>query len=276
MSFRMSSLAAGTMNQLQQKMDMIAHNLANSNTVGYKERQTEFSDMLSQQINNLTPADQAGPRRTPDGLREGMGARLGAINSNLEMGSIQVTERELDNVLRNEKHLFQVQAEHNGQQEVQYTRDGSFYLQPVGNGDDMMLVTQDGLPVLGQNGAIQFSGADVERIQMDEAGNLYVKRAGQVEDEIVGTLALSEATFPRALETVGDNLFRIGEEFANNNVMQAVQNDDRVIQNGAIEMSNVSMQDQMTDLINAQRSYQMNARSVTMSDQMQGLVNQLR
>lgn len=276
MSFRMSSLAAGTMNQLQQKMDMIAHNLANSNTVGYKERQTEFSDLLSQQINNLTPADQAGPRLTPDGLREGMGARLGAINSNLEMGSIQVTERELDNVLRNEKHLFQVQAEHNGQQEVQYTRDGSFYLQPVGNGDDMMLVTQDELPVLGQNGTIQFSGADVEQIQMDEAGNLYVKRAGQVEDEIVGTLALSEATFPRALETVGDNLFRIGEEFANNNVMQAVQNDDRVIQNGAIEMSNVSMQDQMTDLINAQRSYQMNARSVTMSDQMQGLVNQLR
>ncbi len=276
MSFRMSSLAAGTMNQLQQKMDMIAHNLANSNTVGYKERQTEFSDLLSQQINNLTPADQAGPRLTPDGLREGMGARLGAINSNLEMGSIQVTERELDNVLRNEKHLFQVQAEHNGQQEVQYTRDGSFYLQPVGNGDDMMLVTQDGLPVLGQNGTIQFSGADVEQIQMDEAGNLYVKRAGQVEDEIVGTLALSEATFPRALETVGDNLFRIGEEFANNNVMQAVQNDDRVIQNGAIEMSNVSMQDQMTDLINAQRSYQMNARSVTMSDQMQGLINQLR
>lgn len=262
------------MNQLQQKMDTIAHNLANSNTTGYKERQSQFSNILSQQVNNLTPADQAGPRRTPDGIREGIGARLGAIHSNLNIGHIQQTDRELDSVLLNEWHYFQVQAEHNGQQEVQYTRDGSFYLQPVGDGADMMLVTKEGLPVLGINGVIQFSGDQVEHLQISENGDIIVQRAGQ--NEVVGTLALVEAMLPRALEAVGENQFRVPQEFNLNDVLQGVPGGENLLQSGALEMSNVSIQDQMTELINAQRSYQMNARSVTMSDQMQGLVNQLR
>lgn len=274
MSFHITSLATTTMNQLQQKMDMIAHNLANSNTTGYKERQSQFSNILSQQINNLTPADQAGPRRTPDGIREGIGARLGGIHHNLQIGSIQETGRELDNVLLNEQHYFQVQADYNGQEEVQYTRDGAFYLQAVGDGSDMMLVTKEGLPVLGENGVIQFSGEEVDRLHIDENGDIIVQRAGQTE--VVGTLAIVEATLPRALESVGENQFRIPQEFELNDIFQAIPGGANLLQNGALEMSNVSIQEQMTELINAQRSYQMNARSVTMSDQMQGLVNQLR
>lgn len=275
MSFRMASLATSTMNQLQNQMDMIAHNLANSNTTGYKERQAQFSNILSQQINNLTPADQAGPRRTPDGIREGIGSRLGAIHVNTGIGAIQETNRELDVALLQENHFFQVQAEHNGQQEVQYTRDGSFYLQPIGNGQNMMLVTKDGLPVLGENGAaIQFSGNNVQQLHINENGNIIVQRAGQ--NEVVGTLAISEAILPRSLEAVGDNQFRIPENVELNDVIQAAQAEANMLQSGALETANVNMQDQMTQLINAQRSYQMNARSVTMSDQMQGLISQLR
>jgi len=275
MSFRMASLATSTMNQLQNQMDMIAHNLANSNTTGYKERQAQFSNILSQQINNLTPADQAGPRRTPDGIREGIGSRLGATHVNTGIGAIQETNRELDVALLQENHFFQVQAEHNGQQEVQYTRDGSFYLQPIGNGQNMMLVTKDGLPVLGENGAaIQFSGDNVQQLHINENGNIIVQRAGQ--NEVVGTLAISEAILPRSLEAVGDNQFRIPENVELNDVIQAAQGEANMLQSGALETANVNMQDQMTQLINAQRSYQMNARSVTMSDQMQGLISQLR
>jgi len=275
MSFRMASLATSTMNQLQNQMDMIAHNLANSNTTGYKERQAQFSNILSQQINNLTPADQAGPRRTPDGIREGIGAQLGATHVNTGIGAIQETNRELDVALLQENHFFQVQAEHNGQQEVQYTRDGSFYLQPIGNGQNMMLVTKDGLPVLGENGAaIQFSGNNVQQLHINENGNIIVQRAGQ--NEVVGTLAISEAILPRSLEAVGDNQFRIPENVELNDVIQAAQAEANMLQSGALETANVNMQDQMTQLINAQRSYQMNARSVTMSDQMQGLISQLR
>lgn len=273
----MTSLATTTMNQLQQKLDTVGHNLANSNTTGYKERQAEFSDILSQQLNNLTPRDQAGPRLTPDGIRQGIGARLGAINNKLDMGSIQKSDRELDNVLLQENHLFQVQAEHNGREEVQYTRDGVFYLNPTNAGDNMMLVNQEGSPILGQNGApIEFSATGITKIQMDDDGSLLVQRNNQSNWENVGTVAITEAVLPRALEAVGDNQFRVPEELNENDVLQAVAAQEQLIENGAVEMSNVSMQDQMTEMINAQRSYQMNARTVTMSDQMQGLVNQLR
>lgn len=276
MSFRMTSLATTTMNQLQKKLDTVGHNLANSNTTGYKERQAEFSDILSQQIDNLTPADQAGPRRTPEGIRQGIGARLGAINNKLDMGSIEKSDRELDNVLLQENHLFQVQAEHNGEEEVQYTRDGVFYLQPTSTGDNMMLVTKEGQPVLGQNGPIEFSANQVTKIQMDDDGSVLVQRNGQPEWENVGTLSVTEAVLPRSLEAVGDNQFRVPDEVNEADILQAIAPQGQLLENGAVEMSNVSIQDQMTEMINAQRSYQMNARTVTMGDEMQGLVNQLR
>lgn len=237
MSFRMTSLATTTMNQLQQKLDTIGHNLANSNTAGYKERQAEFSDILSQQIDNLTPANQAGPRLTPDGIRQGIGSRLGAINNKLDMGSIQKSERELDNV---------------------------------------MLVTKEGQPILGQNGPIVFSAHQVTKIQMDDDGSVLVQRNNQPEWENVGILALTEAVLPRSLESVGDNQFRVPDELNETDILQAVAPEGQLLENGAVEMSNVSIQDQMTEMINAQRSYQMNARTVTMGDEMQGLVNQLR
>lgn len=276
MSFRMTSLATTTMNQLQKKLDTVGHNLANSNTTGYKERQAEFSDILSQQIDNLTPADQAGSRRTPEGIRQGIGARLGAINNKLDMGSIEKSDRELDNVLLQENHLFQVQAEHNGEEEVQYTRDGVFYLQPTSTGDNMMLVTKEGQPVLGQNGPIEFSANQVTKIQMDDDGSVLVQRNGQPEWENVGTLSVTEAVLPRSLEAVGDNQFRVPDEVNEADILQAIAPQGQLLENGAVEMSNVSIQDQMTEMINAQRSYQMNARTVTMGDEMQGLVNQLR
>src|SRR5690625_200742 len=274
MSFRMTAQATGAMNQLQQQMDITAHNLANSNTTGYKERQVEFSELMSQHLNNLTPAAQTGPRLTPDGIREGIGARLGAVNSNTQLGSIQETDRDLDSVLLNEQHYFQVQVEENGQQEIQYTRDGSFYLQPVANGTDMMLVTSEGHPVQGTNGVIQFSADQVDHLQIAENGDIIVQRAG--ENEVVGSLAITNIPMSRSLETVGENRFRVPEGIEIEGIAQAVQGEDRMLQSGALEQSNVSTQEQMTQLISAQRAYQFNARTVTMSDQMQGLINQLR
>lgn len=274
MSFRMTAQATGAMNQLQQQMDITAHNLANSNTTGYKERQVEFSELMSQHLNNLTPAAQTGPRLTPDGIREGIGARLGAVNSNTQLGSIQETDRDLDSVLLNEQHYFQVQVEENGQQEIQYTRDGSFYLQPVANGTDMMLVTSEGHPVQGTNGVIQFSADQVDHLQIADNGDIIVQRAG--ENEVVGSLAITNIPMSRSLETVGENRFRVPEGIELEGIAQAVQGEDRMLQSGALEQSNVSTQEQMTQLISAQRAYQFNARTVTMSDQMQGLINQLR
>src|SRR5699024_2654286 len=148
--------AAVTMNQLQHQIDTIGHNLANSQTTGYKSRQAEFSSLLFQQINNLTDPENARGRITPDGIRVGTGARLGAINNQLSLGAVQTTNRDLDAMLLNEHDFFQVQVEENGVNEIRYTRDGAFYVSPV-NENEVLLVNRDGHPVMGADGPIQFA-----------------------------------------------------------------------------------------------------------------------
>src|SRR5690625_3462589 len=119
--------AAVTMNQLQHKLDVIGHNLANSQTTGYKSRQTEFSSLLFQQINNMTNPSRTEERATPKGLRIGSGATLGSIHNDLTPGPVSETGRVLDTALLEANHFFQMQVtDGNNEIETQYTRDGSF------------------------------------------------------------------------------------------------------------------------------------------------------
>lgn len=276
MSIRAMGQAAVTMNQLQKQLDIIGHNLANSQTAGYKSRQAEFSSLLFQQMNNLTDPENARGRVTPDGIRVGTGARLGAINNQLGIGAVQTTNRDLDTMLLNEYDFFQVEVMENGANEIRYTRDGAFYLNPV-NDTEVMLVTRDGHPVIGTNGPIQFN-RNFDGIDINEDGTIVVKRGA--DTEVVGTLNVVRIDRPRILEAAGDNYFRLpdldalGYNFGD--IVNAIPVGERIIQSKALEMSNVSIQDEMTRLITAQRSYQFNARTITMADQMQGLINQLR
>lgn len=268
--------AAVTMNQLQKQMDTIGHNLSNSQTAGYKSRQAEFSSLLFQQINNLTDPENARGRTTPDGIRVGTGARLGAINNQLALGAMQTTGRDLDAMLLNEYDFFQVLVQENGVDEVRYTRDGSFYLSAVGD-DEVLLVTGDGRPVSGVDGPIQFNG-NFDNIHINDNGAIVVQRG--TETEVVGTLDVVRIERSRILEAAGDNLFRfpnvdaLGLDIAE--LVAGVPQGEKVIENKVLEMSNVRLEDEMTRLITAQRSYQFNARTISTADQMQGLVNQLR
>ncbi|WP_368653329.1 flagellar hook-basal body protein [Ornithinibacillus sp. 4-3] len=268
--------AAVTMGQLQNKLDVIGNNLANSQTTGYKSRQVEFSSLLFQQINNMTHPSNALARVTPDGIRVGTGAKLGSINSNLSSGALQTTDRDLDTALINESHLFTVEVIQNNQSEIQYTRDGSFYLQPIRN-DSVMLTTADGNPVLGRNGRIEID-AGFDSINILSDGNIIVKRGDNTEN--VDSLQIYEAHKPRLLEAAGDNLFRIPDEILLteniDTILEQVGNGNNLVQSGTLESSNVDMAEQMTEMINTQRSYQFNARTISMADQMMGLVNQLR
>src|SRR5690625_1993965 len=131
--------AAVTMNQLQQKLDVIGNNMANSQTTGYKSRQAEFSSLLSQQINNMS-RDGGANRLTPDGVRVGSGARLGQVKNNLEMGSIKETDRALDVALYKKKHLFQIEVTVYGVTDGIFTRDGTFYFHSLVIIADTMIV----------------------------------------------------------------------------------------------------------------------------------------
>ncbi|SFB26858.1 flagellar basal-body rod protein FlgG [Lentibacillus halodurans] len=269
--------AAVTMNQLQNKLDVVGNNMANSQTTGYKTRQADFSSLLFQQIDNMTDPANGEGRLTPDGVRVGSGARLGSVNINLSPGAIQETDRALDTALLEKNHLFQIQVTENDMTETRYTRDGSFYLSPINDNQDVMLTTKDGYPVLGENGPIVIAEG-FDEINIQPNGQISVQRGNVTEN--AGNLAITEAARPRLLETAGDNAFRLpdldelGYDFAE--MMQPVDPGTEVLRSGALEQSNVDLSQQMTDMMNTQRSYQFNARTISMSDQMMGLVNQLR
>lgn len=270
--------AAVTMNHLQNKLDLIGHNLANSQTTGYKARQTEFSSLLFQQINNMTHPANAEGRLTPDGVRIGSGSALGSINIDLTVGSQTVTDRALDTALTGDNYLFQIQVADEGEPEIRYTRDGAFYLNPIDdNNQTLMLTTKDGYPVLGVNGPIILNDG-FDNINIEQNGQVIVQRGNQTE--IAGQLSVVEAVRPRLLEAVGQNTFRLPNlELLNFNfdeIIQPIELTENVLQSRALENSNVDYSKQMTDLLLTQRSYQFNARTISMSDQMLGLINQLR
>lgn len=269
--------AAVTMNQLQNKLDLIGNNMANSQTTGYKTRQADFSSLLFQQIDNLNSPANAEGRLTPDGIRIGSGARLGATNINLEHGSLVTTDRVLDTALIGENQFFQIQVTENGNTETRYTRDGSFYLNPINNNQDVILVSSDGNPILGENGPIVIPEG-FEAITILENGQIVIQRGGQ--EEIAGTIAVVEAVRPRLLETTGQNMFRLPDlaqlGYNLGDIIQDTAPNADVLESGTLEQSNVDIAEQMSDLILAQRSYQFNARTISMGDQMMGLVNQLR
>ncbi|GIO25251.1 flagellar hook-basal body protein [Oceanobacillus sp. J11TS1] len=269
---RIMNQAAVTMNQLQNKLDVIGNNISNNGTTGYKSRQVEFSSLLNQQINNLTSPANAQGRVTPDGIRVGTGAGLGAIHLNQQQGSLIETSRALDAALTGENTFFQVNRIENGQEEMVYTRDGSFYLSPIA-GDRLALTTSDGHPVIGQNGPIEIQDG-FDSVEWNDRGQLVVNRGGN--QAIEAELAIVEAVRPSAMEAEGNNFFAVAANADEDEVIQAYAGEGAVIQPQALEQSNVDLSQAMTDMMAAQRLYQLNSRSITMGDQMLGLVNTIR
>ncbi|GAA0289584.1 flagellar basal-body rod protein FlgG [Gracilibacillus halotolerans] len=272
---RMSLQAASTMNQLQHRLDTIGNNIANVNTHGFKTKDTQFSSLLKQQFNH--DENQVNlPRHTPDGVRVGTGARLGHTNINLRQGSIQETGRALDVALQNANQFFQVMVNENGVNEVRYTRSGNFYLNEVGNGM-LMLVNSNGHPVVGDNGQIIIQ-ENMDELFINENGELVTMRNGN--QQIEGRIAVVESIRPRSMEAAGENLFRISQETLDTYGLGGIINDvaaaNTQIKGGALEASNVDMAKQMADMMETQRAYQFNARTISMADQMSGLINSLR
>lgn len=268
--------AAVTMNQLQNRLDMIGHNLANSETTGYKARTAEFSSLLFQQINHMNRFHDEGERLTPEGIRLGSGAKLGAIQPNMGEGSLQVTNRALDVALLGENYFFQILVQGDVSEEVQYTRDGSFYLSPqAADENQLMLVTKDGHPVLGANGPIELN-RNFDQIYINDQGQVIVSIGSS--EEVIDQIEVVAIERPMSLEAVGQNLFRVPDVALANadEWIQPIQTELEIVQAGSLESSNVDYIKEMTDLMLMQRAYQMNAQTITLNDQMLGLINQLR
>ncbi|MET3193229.1 flagellar hook-basal body protein [Bacillus sp. OAE603] len=271
---RMLTIASNTMGQLQSQLDVISNNISNVNTVGYKRRDTNFSEMLTQQYDNQTRYDQEVGRNTPFGVRYGVGAKLAHTALQLDAGAIQRTERKLDVALVQKNQFFQVNVTENGRTETRYTRDGSFQLLPInGDGSKLQLSTSEGHPVLGTNGPIIVDG-NAKDFSFNETGGLTVTNQNGTRTNY--QLAVVNVLKPQNFESAGSNLFRISPAATAGQTVRPINANQVSTMGGALEQSNVDLATSMTDLTITQKAYQFSSRAITMADEMSGLINGLR
>lgn len=273
--------AANTLAQLQKQIETISHNIANIDTTGYKRREATFTELMYQQFNNQGRLNEEQNRLTPIGIRQGVGAKVAQAQIVMTQGSIKVTDRSLDTAFAKENLFYKILIPTETGNEVQYTRDGAFYVTPVGE-DELVLVNRDGHYILDENNDPIYLRSDVEDFKIDENGRLsIIVNNDEVQQFELGVVRVLK---PQFLESKGDNLLGLPTNFAALGVqLEEVMTDlvgplrtEIAIQQGALEQSNVDLAKEMTELMNAQRAYQFQSRSITIADQMQGLVNGIR
>ncbi|MTI65716.1 MAG: flagellar basal-body rod protein FlgF [Firmicutes bacterium] len=251
----------------QTKMDVIGNNIANVNTTAFKSGRVLFKDMLSQTISS-------GQKPVSDGKgginpkQVGLGTTVGSIDTLMEGGALQPTGRDLDLAIENEG-FFVVSPDDNGDTK-RYTRDGAFKFDSDGN-----LVNSSGLHVLDDGGSpIKLTLGDYESISIDGNGNINTLESDGTTDT---PAKIGLATFENAegLEKLGGNLYNKSNN--SGEPEDVIVGDDGfggVIRPGFLEMSNVDLANEFTEMITTSRAYQANSRTITTSDEMlQELIN---
>lgn len=272
--------ATNTMTQLQNQLDIIGNNLSNSSTHGYKSKEVKFQELLYQQFNNdkLDKAD----RQSPVGIRYGVGAALAQSQMNWKQGSIQSTGRDLDFAFQEPKQYFQViMPDGQNGEKTAYTRQGAFYVSPINNGQ-LMLVNGEGYPVADAQGQSITLREGVSRFSVNESGVLVAEYPDGTTDQ--RELAVSVLQKPQFMENLSaayivmpENLDELGANAEDVMVdLQGAARGEISLSNQVLEMSNVDVSKEMTDLMTTQRQYQFSARSISIADQMMGLINGIR
>lgn len=270
--------AQNTLTQLQKQMDIISHNMANIDTNGFKRKEANFTDLLFQQFNNQTRTNLEVNRLTPNGIRQGTGARLAQSQMVMSQGNLKKTDRPLDLAFTTDRQFFKVLEQGENGSVVRYTRDGSFHLTPLSQ-NETMLVTGEGLPVLDENNnPIVFNG-NIKNLTITENGRLIAAMEnGATNDVNLGIVLVNK---PQFLEQKGGNLLGMPDGFNGQTDevltdMNGPLRNQVALQQGSLEQSNVEMSKEMTELLNLQRAYQFQSRSVSIADQMMGLINGIR
>jgi len=272
----------------QTKLDVIGNNIANVNTYGFKKGRTIFKDLISQ-----TVAGASGPGTTRGGVNPkqvGLGSQIAAIDTIHSAGSTQFTGNTLDLALSGDG-FFQVgQKTAGGIDNIQYTRAGNFYMDENGT-----LVNSDGLYVVG---IPSINGADAvvipsgnplsvpttnlgaitipttaQSMSIGQDGKVtYVDDAGVLK--YAGTLILAKFPNPGGLNKNGGNNFNSSPNSGTPILNTSTTSGIGTINSGFLEMSNVDLAEEFTELIVAQRGFQANTRIITTSDEiLQELVN---
>jgi len=255
---------AGTGMQAQQtNVEVISNNLANMTTTGFKRRRAEFQDLIYQNLRRVGSNSSDTGSIVPSGAQVGLGVRTAAIYRIGEQGNLQQTSNTLDMAIQG-NGFFQVTLP-SGQ--TAYTRDGTFGLAPDGT-----IVSADGYVV--QPG-IQIP-PNATGVTVNSAGQVQVTLSGQTAPQTVGQLQLTVFPNDAGLEAQGENLYletaASGAPVTGNPASPGFGS----VMQGFIETSNVNVVTEITNLITAQRAYEMNSRVITASDEMMSTLTNLR
>lgn len=273
--------ATNTLSQLQKQMDIVSNNMANIDTTGYKRREANFTDLLFQQFNNQRDTNAETNRLTPNGIRQGVGAKLAQSQMVMTQGSLKQTDRPLDIAFTTEDQFFRVLEQGENGANIRYTRDGALYLTPLSD-NETMLVTGNGYPVLDENNNPITINGQVKDYTITENGRLVATMVNGGTNEF--NLGVVRVKKPQFLEQKGGNLLGLPENMAELNIaegdilteLNGPMRNQITVRQGALEQSNVDMSKEMTELMNLQRSYQFQSRSIAIAEQMMGIVNTIR
>jgi flagellar basal-body rod protein FlgG len=260
---RSLDIAATGMLAQQRNVEVVSNNLANMNTTAFMRRRTEFHDLIYQDLRRVGATSSDAGTVIPTGVQLGLGVKLAAVYRIHEQGNLTATDNTFDMAIQG-KGYFQVTLPSG---ETSYTRDGTFQLDGTGQ-----LVTHDGYSV--QPGiTIPTTAID---ITINSSGQVQAKIQGQAALETVGQLTISTFANEAGLESIGDNLYL--ETPASGSATSAAPGSSGfgAILQGFLETSNVNAVEEISNLISAQRAYEMNSKVIKTSDEMLGTLAQLR
>ena len=247
---------AGTGMQAQQtNVEVISNNIANMTTTGFKRRRAEFQDLMYQSLRRVGSTSSDAGTIVPAGAQVGLGVKTAAIYRINEQGNLTQTSNTLDMAIQGSGY-FQVQLP-SGQ--TAYTRDGTFGLSASGE-----IVTADGY-VVAPGITIPSNATSVT---VSGSGQVQATISGQTATQTVGQLQLATFANEAGLDAQGDNLFLQTEASGNPVTGDPSSTGFGSVMQGYVESSNVNVVSEITNLITAQRAYEMNSKVITASDEM--------
>ncbi|QYX57095.1 flagellar basal-body rod protein FlgG [Roseovarius sp. SCSIO 43702] len=260
---RALKIAATGMAAQQMRVETISNNLANMSTTGYNTRRAEFADLHYQQLARAGTVNAADGTVLPTGVQLGLGVRPAAVSVHLEQGSLSATNGDLDVAIEGKGYL-EIELPSG---RAAYTRDGA-----LKRSADGLIVTSDGYPVAPQITIPE----DARSISINGAGEVYAYFADATEAQLLGQLSLAGFTNPKGLEALGSNLFSETEASGPAIVTTPGQDGLGTVRQGYLEDSSVDPVREVTELIEAQRGYELNSKVISAADQMLGATTQVR
>jgi len=244
----------------QTRMSVISNNLANVNTMGFKRDRAVFEDLLYQNVRQ-PGAVTSNNSDAPTGMMIGTGTRIVSTEKLHTQGNMVTTENALD-VAIDGKGFFQVMRPDNT---LGYTRDGSFKLSSQGqlvSANGYLLQPEISVP------------ADAQSITIGADGSVSVMQYGQIVPTTIGNVQIATFVNPAGLQAAGENMYLETGASGAAQLMTPTQTGAGRLVQGALEASNVNVVEEMVNMIETQRAYEVNSKAISAADQMLKFVNQ--